>query len=163
MAACAGVAQEAPRERAAVRSEPQHRRSELVETARGWPRAAAPFVSRGHGDGYTIDIRISPESLDAVRTLVLGRTVPIGTAVVAFHSRKGSTAVESIFAMNKQAEGRWDFMVVDPRGNVVSEGALPLCGRCHADAPADAVFVTAEMAKPTVAGPADAGQGPPRE
>jgi hypothetical protein len=158
VAACAGPANEAPRERAAVRSEPKHRRSELVDAARGWPRVAAPFVSRGHGDGsYMIDIRISPESLDAVRTLVLGRTVPIGTGAVAFHFRGGSTAVESIFAMNKRAEAGWDYLVADSNGNVISEGSLPLCTRCHADAPADSVFVPAELAKPAGPGPADAG------
>lgn len=158
LAACAGPANEAPRERAAVRSDPPRRRSELVDAARGWPRVFTPFVSRGHGDGsYMIDVRISPESLDAVRTLVLGRTVPVGTAAVGFHSHARSGAGESVFAMTKRAEGKWDFLVADPRGGVVSEGALPLCVRCHADAPADFVFVPAELAKPAASGPADAG------
>ncbi len=156
--ACAGPANEAVRERAAVRSEPPHKRSGLVEAARSWPRAVAPFASRGHGDGsYVIDIRVSPESVDAVRTLVLGRTVPIGAGIVAFHSRHDSNALESIFAMSKAAEGKWDFLVADPRGNVVSEGPLPLCARCHADAPADSVFVPDALAKPAVPGPSDAG------
>lgn len=104
-----------------------------------------------------IDIRISPESVDAVRTLVLGRTLPIGTAAVAFHSHPASPALESIFAMSKRAEGRWDFLVADPRGNVIAEGALPRCTRCHADAPADSMFVPTDKAE-FVPGPRDAGR-----
>jgi hypothetical protein len=158
LAACAGRATEAPRERAAVRSDPPRRHSEHVEAARGWPRAAVPFVSRGHGGGsFMIDIRISPESLEAARTLVLGRTVPIGTSAVAFHSHARSSARESIFAMSKRADGTWDFLVADPSGGVVSEGALPLCVRCHADAPADFLFVPAEVAESRLPSARDGG------
>jgi len=134
-------------------------RSALVEAARGWPRAAAPFVSRGHGDGsYTIDIRVSPGSLDTIRSLVLGRTVPVATSAVAFHSNVRSSAAESVFAMNKRGDGRWDFLVADGAGGVLSEGTLPLCVRCHADAPADFLFVPAEVVGPSGSGPQDAGQ-----
>jgi hypothetical protein len=59
--------------------------------------------------------------------------------------------------MSKRADGRWDFLVVDRRGDVISEGPLPRCVRCHADAPADSLFVPTEKAEP-VSGPRDAGR-----
>jgi len=122
---------------------PPRPRAELVREARSWPRAFTPFVSRGHGDGgYTIDIRVSPAALASLRDLVLGRSVPAGTSVVAFHSRSGAQpGAVSTYAMRKSADGTWDFLIADSDDRVVASGASPLCARCHAEAPADSLFV----------------------
>jgi hypothetical protein len=60
--------------------------------------------------------------------------------------------------MSKRSDGAWDYLVTDPSAGVVSEGTLPLCARCHADAPADFIFVPAEIAGPAVPGAPDAGR-----
>src|SRR5438552_338450 len=93
-------------------------RSELIDRARAWPRAFDPFVSGGHGDGsYVIDIRVSPPHLGAFRDLVLGQSMPVGTTVVAFHTRAAAGA-ESSYAMKKTADREWEFLVADPKGGV---------------------------------------------
>lgn len=132
----------------------------LIDEARAWPRAAAPFVSRGHGNGsVAIDIRVSPTSIDAVRNLVLGQFVPVGTAVVAFHTDARSNVAESVFGMQKREEGKWEFFAADAGGAPPPVGTPPSCTRCHAEAPTDFLFVSAEMAaKPPSNAGRDAGR-----
>jgi hypothetical protein len=36
--------------------------------------------------------------------------------------------------------GDWEYLVVTPAGRVEQRGILPLCARCHADAPHDHLF-----------------------
>jgi hypothetical protein len=69
----------------------------------------------------------------------------------------GATLVERLFApgagtpsayfvMVKRAPGfdaagsDWEYLVVDPNGRIEQRGALPLCARCHAEAPHDRLF-----------------------
>src|SRR6185295_3262576 len=104
---------------------------------------------RGHGDGsYSIDIRISPGELGAFRSLVLGRTAPKGIVAVAFHSKVGTNAPGSTYAMQKRDDGAWQYLVAEAGGAIVAEGRLPLCAQCPAAAPADSLFVPAPLAKP---------------
>jgi len=136
----------APETRAPPRERP---RFQLVVEAKNWPRAFAPFVSRGHGSGdYTMDVRVTPSSLGAVRDLVLGGVVPRGTAVVALHTRPGSALSGSSYTMQKRPDGAWDFFVADADDRIVAGGNLPLCAHCHADAPADSLFVPAPSEGP---------------
>jgi hypothetical protein len=50
------------------------------------------------------------------------------------------------FVMIKRAPGYdppggdWEFIVVSPDGHVEDRGPLPLCARCHAEAPRDHLF-----------------------
>ncbi len=76
---------------------------------------------------------------------------PAGVAVA------GTTLVERLFGaeradpvayfvMIKQAPGYdpaggdWEYLVVTPDGHVEDRGKLPLCARCHAEAPRDRLF-----------------------
>lgn len=39
------------------------------------------------------------------------------------------------------AESAWRYVVVGPRGELVKEGPIESCARCHAEAPHDHVFL----------------------
>lgn len=69
--------------------------------------------------------------------------MPKGASVVAFHSTAGSGAPASTYAMRKRPNGVWDYSIADTEDRMVAQGSLPLCGRCHADAPSDSLFVPA--------------------
>jgi hypothetical protein len=112
-------------------------------------------VSSSHGSGdFTIDIRISPPHLAAFQGLMLGQSVPVGTAAVAFHTRGGTA--ESSYGMQKQPNG-WFFVVADSEGRILEQGGLPLCAQCHEEAPADSLFVPSAARLP---GPRVADGGP---
>jgi hypothetical protein len=111
------------------------------DAASRWPTAAPPFVSRGHGVGhYRVDVRVSPEHLDAYRSLVAGQLAPDGITVVAFHRDVDSDADGPVYMMQKRTAGDWRFLVVDASGHLSSHVDLELCARCHLDAPADHLF-----------------------
>lgn len=58
----------------------------------------------------------------------------------------GSTSPSAFFVMVKRppgfdpAGGDWEYLVVTPSGQVEQRGVLPLCARCHAEAPRDRLF-----------------------
>ncbi|WP_437801556.1 hypothetical protein [Sorangium sp. So ce693] len=74
------------------------------------------------------------------------RVLPSGAAVVEFHYRAGSPEPATLLAMVKRPAGydpdggNWEYLVLTPQGTSTHRGALPLCKRCHADAPHDHLF-----------------------
>lgn len=58
----------------------------------------------------------------------------------------GAAAPLTYFVMVKRAPGfdaaggDWEYLVVSPGAEIEQRGTLPLCGRCHAEAPHDHLF-----------------------
>lgn len=74
------------------------------------------------------------------------RVLPPGAALVQLHYPAGSSEPVTLLAMVKRPAGYdpdggdWEYAIVTPQGNATHRGALPLCKRCHADAPHDHLF-----------------------
>lgn len=74
------------------------------------------------------------------------RVLPPGAAVVELHYPAGTSEPVTLLAMVKRAAGYdpdggdWEYLVLTPQGTSTHRGALPLCKRCHADAPHDRLF-----------------------
>ncbi|WP_438028903.1 hypothetical protein [Sorangium sp. So ce233] len=79
---------------------------------------------------------------------VLGpdRVLPPGAAVVELHYPPDATEPVTLLAMVKRPAGYdpdggdWEYVILTPQGTSTHRGALPLCKRCHADAPHDHLF-----------------------
>ncbi|WP_434047006.1 MULTISPECIES: hypothetical protein [Sorangium] len=75
-----------------------------------------------------------------------GHVLLPGAAVVELHYPAGSTEPVTLLAMVKQPAGYdpdggdWEYVILTPQGTSTHRGALPLCKRCHADAPHDHLF-----------------------
>jgi hypothetical protein len=69
-----------------------------------------------------------------------------GAALVELHYAAGASDPSSLFAMEKRATGYdidggdWEYFILTPAGRTTHRGPLPLCKRCHADAPHDHLF-----------------------
>lgn len=69
-----------------------------------------------------------------------------GATLVERLFEPGATAPSAYFVMVKRppgfdaAGGDWEYLVVAPSGQIEQRGALPLCARCHAEAPHDRLF-----------------------
>ena len=117
----------------------EHRWGRFSE-ARSWPLAASPFSS-AHGTGeYSVSVRVSRPYADLYAGLVADHSWPVGMTVAAFHERTEPREAGSVYAMTKTANGRWSYVVARADGVIEAEGVLPLCARCHAEAPADYLF-----------------------
>lgn len=74
------------------------------------------------------------------------RVLPPGAALVEFHYPASSSEPVTLLAMVKRPAGYdpdggdWEYVVLTPQGTSTHRGALPLCRRCHADAPHDHLF-----------------------
>ncbi|HEX4475020.1 MAG TPA: hypothetical protein VH142_08090 [Polyangiaceae bacterium] len=117
-----------------------HARWERAGDVATWPEVRPPFPSRGHGVGFVVDIRVPSEELAEYRALVRGQSLRPGFVVAASHRDAGTGAPGPVYAMTKTASGEWSFVVATADGRTITRGALPLCARCHAEAPTDAVF-----------------------
>ena len=105
--------------------------------------------SRGrseHLDGqHEREVRVNDLALGYER-LGEATVMPVGALVVELHYAAGSSAPDAIFAMEKRAAGfapeqrDWELLVLDRELRVQARGKLPLCARCHAAAPDDALF-----------------------
>jgi hypothetical protein len=113
-----------------------------LEEVRSWPNAhAKPFVSLGHLSArYSASVKVDPASRDAYSNLVAASLLPVGTMIAEFHLAEPAGQPGPIFAMQKLAEDRWEYLVVDPGGRVQKRGQLDLCQRCHAEGIADHLF-----------------------
>jgi len=75
-----------------------------------------------------------PASVAPVGATLLERLYGVDAAPVAY------------FVMIKRpagydpAGGDWEYLVVLPNGGIEERGKLPLCARCHAEAPHDRLF-----------------------
>jgi hypothetical protein len=69
-----------------------------------------------------------------------------GATLVERLFEPGAVTPAAYFVMVKRppgfdaAGGDWEYLVVAPNGRIEQRGALPLCARCHAEAPHDRVF-----------------------
>ncbi len=76
------------------------------------------------------------------------RRIEPGATLVQRLSPRGEPAPTAYFVMVKRPAGYdpgggdWEYLVVDPVGRIEQRGRLPLCARCHADAPHDHLFGT---------------------
>jgi hypothetical protein len=102
--------------------------------------------SKGHNPPYWSGIvRVSGQLEAVYRTLGPGSVIPPGAIAVEAH-RTADGGEGPRFAMVKHEPGfdarggDWEYVVLDPAGNVEQRGILPLCARCHGDAPSDHLF-----------------------
>jgi hypothetical protein len=71
---------------------------------------------------------------------------PAGATLVERLFPTGGTLPVKYFTMVKHAPGNdpaggaWEYLVLTPDGGVDARGPLPLCVRCHAEAPHDHLF-----------------------
>ena len=79
---------------------------------------------------------------------ILGRDqrAPAGATLIERLFQPGGATPVAFFAMVKRAPGfdpaggDWEYIVVSASGQTEQRGALPLCARCHAEAPHDRLF-----------------------
>lgn len=106
-------------------------------------------VVRGHSQhfaGAHDGEVLANESAAMYPALGPSRTLPPGAVLVELDRPRGNDPVIAHLAMTKRAAGfdppggDWEYVVVDPTGNVEQRGILAACARCHAEAPHDHVF-----------------------
>lgn len=109
-------------------------------------RKAAPRARSAHGGGDLEGEVLANAEAKAYPALGPARLLPPGAVLVEAHYRAGSSEPVFFFVMAKRPagfdnEGRdWEYLIVEPQGVVSERGRLPLCARCHAEAPNDNVF-----------------------
>jgi len=130
---------------------PAPTRWEHFDEVRRWPSAhEKPFASLGHLSGrYSASVIVDPTARDAYRNLVTASSLPVGSVVAEFHQDSRTGHPGPVFAMQKLAEGRWEYLVVDPGGKVQQRGQLALCQRCHAEGVADQLFGLPASTRPS--------------
>jgi hypothetical protein len=75
-----------------------------------------------------------------------GHRVPPGGTVVEALSAPAGAQASVYLVMVKRPPGfdpageDWEYLVIDPGGAIEQRGILPLCARCHAEAPRDRLF-----------------------
>jgi hypothetical protein len=109
---------------------------------------ASPRTPSEHLTGQLDGEILADDGAAAYPTLGPLRPVPPGATLVERLSPRGSPDPSAYFAMVKRsagydpAGGDWEYLVVDSTGRIEQRGRLPLCARCHADAPHDHLFGT---------------------
>ncbi|WP_437592748.1 hypothetical protein [Sorangium sp. So ce1000] len=108
-----------------------------------------PVVGRARSEHFTgemeAEVRINAAAAPYPQ-LGPDRVLPPGAAVVELHYRAGSSDPATLLAMVKRPAGydpdggNWEYLVLTPEGTSIHRGALPLCKRCHAEAPHDHLF-----------------------
>jgi hypothetical protein len=118
---------------------------ELAPQLGSFTRATGRARSQHFTGELEAEVRINPL---AAPYPALGpeRTLPAGAALVEFHFEEGATEPQTLLAMVKRhagydaAGGDWEYLILTPDGTSTHRGPLPLCKRCHADAPHDHLF-----------------------
>ena len=84
---------------------------------------------------------MSPEGLAAYRELTLGAKLEAGTTLVMLHRSRATGKPGPVHVMERQETG-WHYWLLAPDGAIEGQGSedLPLCARCHAEAPGDGAF-----------------------
>ncbi len=91
-------------------------------------------------------VRISPEATPYLHVFSGGPALPQGALIVQHHHQPGSKRTVATYAMLKRQPGfaadsaDWEYFVIDDKSRVAAQGALPLCARCHREAPQDCLF-----------------------
>jgi hypothetical protein len=111
-------------------------------------RALHPAVGRarsGHRTGE-MEAEVLAGSAGTYPKLGPGSVLPPGATLVERLYEAGAAVPVGYFVMVKRPPGfdppggDWEYLVVTPVGIVEQRGALPLCARCHAEAPHDRLF-----------------------
>lgn len=142
VAACSSAAPTAaPPATAPVRSAPPKAFWNQFAESQGWPTSTADwFPSKGHYGGTSEGlVRVSPAALPAYRELTLGAKLEAGATLVMLHRSRSTGKPGPVHVMQRGHQG-WQYWLLAPDGAIEGHGELPLCARCHADAPADGVF-----------------------
>ncbi len=100
-----------------------------------------PYATLGHGLGrYRALVRVSTAARDQYLAPTPERPFPEGSVVAQFLTDLDTGSAGPVYAMRKQSDETWQFAVLEPGGALLDFGLLPLCVRCHQEAPADFVF-----------------------
>jgi hypothetical protein len=114
---------------------------QLTMLHRATPRATSEHV-HGEFDGEVL----VNDAAKAYPALGPHRTLMPGATLVERHVARGAETTAVYFAMVKRSPGYdpdggdWEYLVVSPDGTIEERGRIPLCGRCHAEAPHDHLF-----------------------
>ncbi len=106
-------------------------------------RKAAPRARSQHLGGEHDAEVLANEEAAAYPTLGPLRSLGVGSVLVEALYAPDKPEVAMYFAIVKQplpAGSSWEYLIVSSAGQVEQRGALPLCARCHAEAPYDHVF-----------------------
>lgn len=120
---------------------PWERAPELPSYTLATPRARSQHFT---GE-LEAEVRVNPAASPYPR-LGPARPLPPGAILVESHYRPGGTEPVALLAMMKHPPGYdpqagdWEYLVVTPAGEATQRGRLPLCQRCHAEAPHDHLF-----------------------
>ncbi|APR87436.1 hypothetical protein A7982_12785 [Minicystis rosea] len=108
-----------------------------------------PVVKRAAASGHlTGELEADVLAGSAGTYPVLGpeSRVPPGATLVERLFEPGGASPVAYFVMVKRPPGfdpggnDWEYLVVTPGGSIEQRGPLPLCARCHAEAPHDRLF-----------------------
>lgn len=107
-----------------------------------------PAGKRGRSDHLTgeLEADVLTGSASTYPMLGPGSRLPAGATLVERLYPPGSSTPSAFFVMVKRAPGfdppgnDWEYLVVTPSGQIEKRGILPLCARCHAEAPHDRLF-----------------------
>lgn len=140
-------AAEAPSPRAATSA---------AATSEPWEHAAAlpallsiddrVLPSRGHNPPYwSGHVKVNAALDAAYRALGPESRVAAGSIVIEEHKDSEGKPAPTYAMVKRDAGfdvqgGDWEYLVLDAQGRVEQRGAIPLCARCHADAPVDHLF-----------------------
>lgn len=110
--------------------------------------AARPAVARVRSSHLTgeLEAEVLASSAGTYPRLGPSSRLPVGATLIERLLAPGSSEPAAYFAMVKRAPGYdaaggdWEYLVVSPSGQIEQRGALPLCARCHAEAPHDHLF-----------------------
>jgi len=111
--------------------------------------SGSSFASRGHfvdARPATVLVNALAAAPYAARRSADGQRFPVGALLVQQHAGGRGDEAGPLFVMRKrergyfEAGGDWDYAVVQPQGALEAQGQLPLCARCHAEAPSAWVF-----------------------
>ena len=128
-------------------TEPPPPRWELAEQLRRL-HPASPRTPSEHLTGQLDGEILADEGAAAYPALGPLRLISPGATLVERLLPRGAPELTAYFAMVKRppgydpAGGDWEYLVLDASGRIEQRGRLPLCARCHADAPHDHLFGT---------------------
>jgi hypothetical protein len=109
---------------------------------------ASPRTPSEHLTGQLDGEILADDGAAAYPALGPLRPIPAGATLVERLLLRGTPELAATFAMVKRAPGYdppggdWEYLVLDAAGRIEQRGRLPLCARCHADAPHDHLFGT---------------------
>lgn len=110
--------------------------------------AVSPRTPSEHLTGQLDAEILADEGAVAYPALGPLRSIPPGATLVERLSPRGGAEPAAYLAMVKRPAGfdppggDWEYLVLDAAGHMEQRGRLPLCARCHADAPHDHLFGT---------------------